>query len=239
MGWQIWRKLGTTLDSWNMWEGVWPSPTTRWGRNKISRKSVVMLWFNFIIGLNFIFLCVKLVIINYHTPKQRKINQGWNWTTTVRVAWSKTWICNCKFFPSNNRLTYNEVSWMKHAQIHRCTRAQCLELKQRNPRLFITCAQVTAILYLAGFLTKYVAERVATKNCSHLSEERPNGKVSCILKSHYRKKSSGKIESIEKEGRRREKEQWLHSVFKLASLSEKKKTMVDGRDLFCLGSTRF
>ena len=106
---------------------------------------------------------------------------------------------------------------MKHTQIHRCKRAQCLELKQRNSRLFITFAQVTAILYLAGFLTKYVA----TKNCSHLTEERPNGKVSRFRKSHYRRKSSGKIESVEKEGRKREKKQWLHSVFKLATLSEK------------------
>ena len=85
---------------------------------------------------------------------------------------------------------------MKHTQIHRCKRAQCLELKQRNPRLFIIFAQVTAILYLAGFLTKYVA----TINCSHLTEERPNGKVSCVRKSHCRRKSSGKIENVEKEG---------------------------------------
>ena len=32
-----------------------------------------MLWFNFIPGLNFISLCFKLIIIDYHTPKQRKI----------------------------------------------------------------------------------------------------------------------------------------------------------------------
>ena len=32
-----------------------------------------MLWFNFILSLNFIFLCFKLIIIYYHTPKQRKI----------------------------------------------------------------------------------------------------------------------------------------------------------------------
>ena len=32
-----------------------------------------MLWFNFILGLNFNFLCLKLIIIHYHTPKQRKI----------------------------------------------------------------------------------------------------------------------------------------------------------------------
>ena len=32
-----------------------------------------MLWFNFIHDFNFIFLCSKLIIIDYHTPKQRKI----------------------------------------------------------------------------------------------------------------------------------------------------------------------
>ena len=32
-----------------------------------------MLWFNFILGLNFIFLCFKLIIIHYHTQKQREI----------------------------------------------------------------------------------------------------------------------------------------------------------------------
>ena len=32
-----------------------------------------MLWFNFILGLIFIFLCSKLIIIHYHTQKQRKI----------------------------------------------------------------------------------------------------------------------------------------------------------------------
>ena len=31
-----------------------------------------MLWFNFILGLNFISLGSKLIIIDYHTPKQRK-----------------------------------------------------------------------------------------------------------------------------------------------------------------------
>ena len=33
---------------------------------------VDMLWFNFILGLNFIFFCFKLIIIHYHTQKQRK-----------------------------------------------------------------------------------------------------------------------------------------------------------------------
>ena len=32
-----------------------------------------MLWFSFIPGLNFVFLCFKLIIIHYHTQTQRKI----------------------------------------------------------------------------------------------------------------------------------------------------------------------
>ena len=32
-----------------------------------------MLWFKFILGLNFIFFCFKVIIIHYHTQKQKKI----------------------------------------------------------------------------------------------------------------------------------------------------------------------
>ena len=39
----------------------------------ISWVSLYMLWFNFILGSNFIFLCFKLIITHYHTQKQRKI----------------------------------------------------------------------------------------------------------------------------------------------------------------------
>ena len=39
--------------------------------------SVIMLWFNFIPGFNFIFHCFKLISIHYHTKKQRKIKLKW------------------------------------------------------------------------------------------------------------------------------------------------------------------
>ena len=32
-----------------------------------------LLWFHFILGLNFISLCFKLIFIYYHTLKQREI----------------------------------------------------------------------------------------------------------------------------------------------------------------------
>ena len=32
-----------------------------------------MLWFNFILGSDFIFLCFKLILIHYHVHKRRKI----------------------------------------------------------------------------------------------------------------------------------------------------------------------
>ena len=31
-----------------------------------------MLWLNFILGSNFLFFCFKLIIIHYHTQKQKK-----------------------------------------------------------------------------------------------------------------------------------------------------------------------
>ena len=31
------------------------------------------MWVNFILGLNYISLCFKLIIIHYHTPNQREI----------------------------------------------------------------------------------------------------------------------------------------------------------------------
>ena len=34
---------------------------------------VYMLWFNFILGLNFIFFCFKLIIIHFHTQTENKI----------------------------------------------------------------------------------------------------------------------------------------------------------------------
>ena len=33
-----------------------------------------MLWFNFILGLNFLFFFFNLIFINYHTQKEKKIN---------------------------------------------------------------------------------------------------------------------------------------------------------------------
>ena len=32
-----------------------------------------MLWFKFVLGLNLISFCSKLIIVHYHTPKQKKI----------------------------------------------------------------------------------------------------------------------------------------------------------------------
>ena len=32
-----------------------------------------MLWFNFILWVNFTSLCPKLIVIHYYTPKQREI----------------------------------------------------------------------------------------------------------------------------------------------------------------------
>ena len=40
--------------------------------NKYSTKEY-LLWFNFILGSNFIFLCLKLIVLYYHPLNQREI----------------------------------------------------------------------------------------------------------------------------------------------------------------------
>ena len=42
-------------------------------KKKSWKKVMDMLWFKFILGLNFISLCFKLIIIYYLTPKQKDI----------------------------------------------------------------------------------------------------------------------------------------------------------------------
>ena len=39
----------------------------------LSGSVMHMLWFNFILGSNFIFLCFKLIIIHYNTQKTKNI----------------------------------------------------------------------------------------------------------------------------------------------------------------------
>ena len=50
---------------WNIWSQVSDFPARGPG--------TYMLWFNFILGLNFNFFCFKLTIIYYHYPKQKEI----------------------------------------------------------------------------------------------------------------------------------------------------------------------
>ena len=58
-----------------------------------------MLWFNFIPGLIFIFFCFKLIIIYYHTQKQKKIkikprikmNHNIYTVKNSLIMWSKWW----------------------------------------------------------------------------------------------------------------------------------------------------
>ena len=49
-----------------------PSKLCRASQDR-SRFCKFMLWFNFILGLIFLFFCFKLIIIDYNTQKQKKI----------------------------------------------------------------------------------------------------------------------------------------------------------------------
>ena len=51
----------------------------------------LLLWFNIFLGLHFIFFFLKLVIIHYRTPKQRKIKfdpQHSHLSLCIRVSYA-------------------------------------------------------------------------------------------------------------------------------------------------------
>ena len=53
------------------------------------------LWFNFILGSNFFFLCFKLIFIHNHTPKQREIkfDPRIKLNRNIHVAWYRYFPC--------------------------------------------------------------------------------------------------------------------------------------------------
>ena len=42
-------------------------------KNQFAVVSMLLCWFNFILGFNFTFFCFKLINMHYHTPKQKKL----------------------------------------------------------------------------------------------------------------------------------------------------------------------
>ena len=77
-GWYSWLysmagTIKTNQNSFFLWQQRYshhpPSP----------HLSILKLWFNFILGLNLIFFCFKLLIIHYHTQKPTYLgsNQPW------------------------------------------------------------------------------------------------------------------------------------------------------------------
>ena len=64
-----------------------------------------VLWFNFILGLNFIFFCFKLIIIHYHTQKQKKIKFKPTIKLNHNICIQKKKICYICFQQTNISLT--------------------------------------------------------------------------------------------------------------------------------------
>ena len=72
LGWDSRQTLNDTREGFCT---LTPSPSPFWSLVKIGARVwvVYILWFNFILGLNFTSLCYKLSIIHHNTPKQREI----------------------------------------------------------------------------------------------------------------------------------------------------------------------
>ena len=57
-----------------------------------------VFWFNFILGLNYISLCLKLVIIHYHTQKQTEIKLNQNTITYITEIFATSWMFPVHFY---------------------------------------------------------------------------------------------------------------------------------------------
>ena len=81
-------------------------------------KRMSMLWFNFILGSNFIFLCFKLVIIHYNTQKQKKtkfeprIKLNHNIYINHLAAWKNLrFYLNCPTSPTSFDVFVNQTDF--------------------------------------------------------------------------------------------------------------------------------
>ena len=81
-------------------------------------KRISMLWFNFILGSNFIFHCFKLVIIHYNTQKQKKtkfeprIKLNHNIYVNHLAAWKNLrFYLNCPTSPTSFDVFVNQTDF--------------------------------------------------------------------------------------------------------------------------------
>ena len=80
-----------------------------------------MLWFNFMLGLNFILFCVKHIIIHYHTQKQKKIKFKprieLNHDRYIKILTGRR-VFNCKFFKIPLSRNSQKRSWTQRNPDH-------------------------------------------------------------------------------------------------------------------------
>ena len=120
-------------------------------------EKMYMLWFNFILGLNFIFFCFKLIIIRYHTQKHREIRFKPR-TKLNHKIYSQlfTRMCLCKlllgkiktdFLPLTISLVYEKVAELSRRLLLWFYSQKCLDdiSHKHSQSLYYT-----NILYLLG-----------------------------------------------------------------------------------------
>ena len=128
-----------------------------------------VLWFNFILGLNFIFFCFKLIIIHYHTQKQKKIKFKPTIKLNHNICIQKKKICYICFQQTNISLTSKNGRTGKQHPFHFLCRWYSLS------RSYASCCWVyrNKLLFLKYYrhsltLTPYPTPSLFFCFCSHL-----------------------------------------------------------------------
>ena len=92
-----------------------------------------MLWFNFILGLNFISLCFKLITIHCHTQKQREIK----FKPRIKLN-DNIYIDNCYLIKCNKPEEKYCVSRKKNTWINNLNFYHFLQFTVGKPELITT-----------------------------------------------------------------------------------------------------
>ena len=129
-----------------------------------------MLWFNFILGSNFIFLCFKLIIIHYNTQKRKKIK------FEPRIKFNYNIYARC--LVSSILSTLSELFfWSEGASL--CSICNCYSSPARRclffPFSFVTFVSFQDVKVKTVSLWTYINTRVS--NLSFLSFRQSTSQV--------------------------------------------------------------
>ena len=119
-----------------------------------------MLWFNFILGSNFLFLCFKLIIIHYNTQKKKKRKFEPRIKLNHNIH-TPTYTFKLIIIHYNTPKTKEYKIWTKD------------KIEPQHKQVLINCTAHSYILLCSFFLTLWFLGATANQYEAHYEPKRP------------------------------------------------------------------